>query len=153
MPHPNQPRAYDVVLGGKIPVPATAAVLVSGGNDKTIKVRSLHTGKVLHTMRGHSGSIYAIVSSSNQFVVSGSWDSTIKVWSLHAVPNHDRVTPITDGQTLISGSRDETIRVWHLATVVELYALEGHQGGVAAVAISPDAQKIVSSSWDQTIRV
>ena len=34
-----------------------------------------------------------------------------------------------------------------------LQTLEGHSGWVYSVAFSPDGQKIVSGSWDQTVRV
>jgi cytochrome c len=43
--------------------------------------------------------------------------------------------------------------LWNLDTLKPLQSFEGHQGAVAAVAISPDGQPIVSSSWDHTIRV
>ena len=35
----------------------------------------------------------------------------------------------------------------------ELKVLEGHTGDVKAVAISVDGSKIVSGSWDKTVRV
>jgi len=34
-----------------------------------------------------------------------------------------------------------------------MHILEGHNNAVATVAINPDGDKIVSSSWDKTIRV
>lgn len=34
-----------------------------------------------------------------------------------------------------------------------LNVLKGHEGSVYSVAISPDGSKIVSGSWDNTIRI
>lgn len=154
-------------------------MLVSGGNDKTIKVRSLHTGRILRTLRGHSGSVYAVVlSPDGQTVVSGSWDRTIKVWNLGTAGNHGEIAPTSrslgdgllftltghsaevgsvalsaDGQTLASGSEDSTINLWDLPTGELKLTLTGHSAGVKSVAISPDGKTLASSSADETIKL
>ena len=35
----------------------------------------------------------------------------------------------------------------------QLQLLKGHQGRVTSVAISPDGQRIISGSWDKTVRI
>jgi WD40 repeat protein len=50
--------------------------------DYRIKIWSVKTGKVLHTLTGHSSSIRSTAfSPSGNVLASGSWDTTIKLWS------------------------------------------------------------------------
>ena len=43
--------------------------------------------------------------------------------------------------------------VWEAANGRELATLKGHSAPVWSVAFSPDGQRIVTGSWDQTARV
>jgi WD40 repeat protein len=45
------------------------------------------------------------------------------------------------------------VRVWDLTTGQAQLTLEGHAGPVSTVAINRDGQRIVSGSWDGTIKV
>jgi WD40 repeat protein len=54
----------------------------------------------------------------------------------------------------VSGSKDNTIRVWDLENDGnEIKKLEGHEGGITSIAITPDGKNIVSGSFDGTIKV
>ncbi len=73
---------------------------------------------------------------------------THAVWSVAFSPDH---------QLLASGSLDSTIRLWHRSGC-ELQRLDGHEGGVCAVAFAPRSplaqqQLLASGSQDQTIRL
>lgn len=164
--------AYSVIIS------PDGQLLISAGNDKTIKVRSLDTGKILRTFSGHSGSIYAIaISPDGQTLVSGSWDNTIKVWNFQTALLQSRI--LGDGliftlkghsgevnavaisaceegsnqQTLASGSEDSTIKLWDLGTGELKTTLEGHSEAVKSVAISPDGKILTSGSADKTIKL
>jgi F-box and WD-40 domain protein CDC4 len=52
---------------------------------------------------------------------------------------------------IISASEDSSIKVYSPATGALLHSLEGHEGGVWALAASKDT--LVSSSTDRTIRI
>jgi WD40 repeat protein len=45
------------------------------------------------------------------------------------------------------------VKVWELESGRLLRSLEGHTGGVNAVAVSPDGRFIVSGSEDRTVKV
>jgi WD40 repeat protein len=94
--------------------------LVSGSNDKTIKIWNLKDQTLVRTLTGHSQHIFALKVLKNGDLVSGSYDNTIKVWdiksgrvsktisldsaiyALEVLPNGD----------LVSVSLDGKIRIW-----------------------------------------
>jgi len=54
---------------------------------------------------------------------------------------------------LASASADGTVRLWDVATGEQLTVLEEHDEGILSVAFSPDGTRLVSGSWDKTVRV
>jgi serine/threonine protein kinase len=138
--------------------------VVSGSEDKTIKVWNLNNGQLLRTLAGHADAVRSLTLSSNgQILASGSGDKTIKLWNLqtgaqirtffgHSGPVWS-VAISPDGQTLVSGSEDSTIKIWNLATGELHRTLVGHSGRVFAVAISPDGQTFATAGVDKTIKV
>ena len=56
-------------------------ILISGSQDKTLKVWNIHTGGCITTLTGHTGTIWCCVLSLDSNVIySGSADNTIKIW-------------------------------------------------------------------------
>ena len=56
--------------------------LISGSNDKSIKIWDLETGQCLKTLKGHIGSILGLKSiNSNNTIISVSSDKSIKQWN------------------------------------------------------------------------
>jgi WD40 repeat protein len=56
--------------------------VLSGSNDKTIRVWNLETGNLLSILSGHREQVSSIALSSNgKFLISSSLDKTIKVWN------------------------------------------------------------------------
>jgi WD40 repeat protein len=52
--------------------------------DKTIKVWNVSSSECMHTLRGHSDDVPAMVfTKDGQFIISGSRDKTIRVWSVY----------------------------------------------------------------------
>ncbi|MEL6929792.1 MAG: TIR domain-containing protein, partial [Cyanobacteria bacterium J06600_6] len=136
-------------------------LIASGSEDGTIKLWQ-QDGKLLHTLRGHRGSVKDVAfSPDGQFIISGSQDKTIKLWQtdgtlLMTLEGHrDKVMAVDfspDGQFIISGSEDNSARLWQLDSSL-LKTLFGHQNLVRAVDFSPDGQLIASASADRTIKL
>jgi WD40 repeat protein len=72
------------------------------------------------------------------------------------VPSGVTLTALTQSvcpSSAVSGSMDGTLRVWDLAGHQPPRVLEGHTGGVGAVALTADGKRAVSGSSGKTLRV
>lgn len=98
-------------------------MLVSGGNDNTVRILNPITGKCLKHLDGHSSPILCVaISTDAKFIVSSSYDNTIRIWDpitgncLKVLEGHTgdiRCLAISnDNKFIFSGSDDRTIRMW-----------------------------------------
>ncbi len=137
--------------------------IVSGSNDRTIRVWDAHSGDVVAgPFEGHTSSVRSVAfSPDGTRIVSSSSDCTIRVWDARSgdvvagpFEGHtDYVTSVAfslDGTRILSGSEDRTIRVWdaHSGDIVA-GPFEGHTSYVTSVA---DGTRILSGSENYTIR-
>jgi WD40 repeat protein len=94
-------------------------LLVSGSNDKTIRLWDLATGKELAAGRGHKRNVYSVAfSRDGRTVASGSGDKSIRLWDATATGTIESARMVLqghswavnslafsdDGETLVSGS-------------------------------------------------
>lgn len=147
------------------PVNALAVVegrcVVSGSDDRTLRVWDLDTGTTLRSLEGHNASVSAVVTLDGRRAVSGSEDGTLRVWDLEAgktlrtLEGHNGAVlavAVLDDYRAVSGSIDGTLRVWDLETGQTLRTLKGHNDWVTAVAVV-DGRRAVSGSDDGVLRV
>ncbi|MBT7256021.1 MAG: protein kinase, partial [Planctomycetaceae bacterium] len=138
--------------------------IVSGSNDKTIKIWDAETGQETLTLKGHTSIVKSVsFSPGGKRIVSGSYDKTIKIWDAEtgqetltlkghtSVVNSVSFSP--DGKRIVSGSGDRTIKIWDAETGQETLTLKGHRIDVNSVSFSPDGNRIVSGSFDNTIKI
>lgn len=138
--------------------------IISGSQDKIIKVWHLETGKEIFSLTEHPEWITSLaITNDGKTLISGLEDATIKVWNLttkkviftlteHQAPITSLViTP--DQKELISGSDDKTIKVWDLETGKNIFTIKAHRAEIKNITITPDGEKIVSASYDKTIKI
>ncbi|OBT67626.1 hypothetical protein VE03_03802 [Pseudogymnoascus sp. 23342-1-I1] len=145
--------------------------VVSGSDDKTVRLWDATTGAALQTLKGHSEWVSSVAfSPDGKQVVSGSDDKTVRLWdattgaalqtlkghsgwvsSVAFSPDGKQVVSGSHDKTVVSGSYDETVRLWDTTTGAPLQTLEGHFKSVASVAFSPDGKLLptlhVSNYW------
>ncbi len=57
--------------------------LLTGGDDKTIRLWDVATGKELHKFQGHTETVTCLAfSSDGHRAISGSLDRTVRLWGL-----------------------------------------------------------------------
>lgn len=115
------------------------------------------TAQDFTTLKGHGGPIMGLdVDDTTGRVATASFDNSVGLWEARAprwLEAHEAaVTTVRflDADTAMSGGDDFDVIIWSLDSG-EATRLEGHQGKVAELALSPDGQTIASASWDGSI--
>ena len=137
---------------------------LSGGEDKTVRLWDVETGRCLRVFEGHSNNILSVAWSADQRrALSCSYDKTVRLWDvetgrcLRVLEGHtDEVWSVAwsaDQRHALSGAEHGTLRLWDVETGRCLRVLEGHTSYVNSVAWSADQRHALSSSSDKTVRL
>ena len=107
------------------------------------------------TLKGHGGPIMGLAVSDAGQLASASFDNSVGLWD-GATPiwldgHNAAVTALAFGPDgkLYSGGDDFALRIWGDTPEV----LGSHKGKITSIAIDPSGEKVISASWDGTIRL
>jgi WD40 repeat protein/uncharacterized caspase-like protein len=133
--------------------------LVSGSEDKTIKLWNVRTGSLMRTLSGHEQRVTSVAfSPDGQTIASGGGDRTVRLWNLkngeaQVLEAHtDQVNSVQfspDGKWLVSAAQDQTLNLWQSGILVE--TIKGHGAPVLSATFAAGA--IVSAGADKTVRL
>lgn len=140
------------------------AFLASCGDDRSILIWDMTTGKVREPLLGHNGPIYGLAwSPDGRRLASCSEDRSIRIWDvlggrvLSTLTGHNgqvySVAWSPRAPLLASCGFDRTVRVWDTGSGKERLLLHGHSGPVYSVVWSPDGHTLASCSSDTTVRL
>src|SRR4029077_11097588 len=133
-----------------------AALIASGGADKSVRIWNAADGKPLLTLQGHTGEVESLAfTSDNTKLVSSGSDGQIIVWDAKTGQQLQQfaggapttvVTVAPDNLTIFPAAADKNVKQFGIASPVpKNYA--GHGDIVDAVTVSPDSTKIASASY------
>ncbi|KAL4897155.1 WD40-repeat-containing domain protein [Aspergillus ambiguus] len=136
--------------------------IVSCSKDTTICVWDRHTGALVKKLLGHRGPVNA-VQLRGDLVVSASGDGVAKLWNIASglcvkeFPSKDRglacVEFSDDARTILTGGNDKVIYQFDANTGDMVSELKGHVGLVRSLHLDSMNQRIVSGSYDMSVKV
>ncbi len=157
-------------LGERGEFPASAAFSQSGQRialaDARGQIRLFEQGRLLTTLRAHSGTVHALsFSPDGSRLASVGADRVTRIFEvpggrlLYSLYGHsDEVLSAQfspDGGQLVTASRDGLAWLWQWSRegVAQGQQLVGHSGAVLSARFSPDGSCIVTASSDGTARL
>jgi WD40 repeat protein len=142
------------------------SVLATTPDRYAIKIWDLNKKELRFTFfTSFTGAVKSIVfSPESETLASGHYDGAIQLWdvgsgellqTIESVGVVESLAFSPDGSLLATGSsyNDNSVRLWALESGDLLRTLEGHKHAVNNLIFSPDAQVLVSASYDGTLRL
>jgi len=134
-----------------------------GGQDHTVRIVELETGREPVVLAGHRGAIHRVLfSADGRWLYSASEDKTIRVWdaerglaarTLHGHRSEVEGLALAAGTTLVSVGRAGTIRRWDAGAGGGFLALDGHHADIWHTRFDPGGERAVTTGRDGTVRL
>ena len=136
--------------------------IVTCSKDTTIKVWDRSTGRLIRTLLGHRGPVNAVQVRGN-LLASASGDGMSKLWRLEdgvcikEFQSKDRglacVEFSENGRTIFAGGNDQVIYEYDTVTGQRIRELKGHKDLVRSLHLDSANKRIISGSYDHSIKV
>jgi WD40 repeat protein/serine/threonine protein kinase len=144
---------YDVAIS------PDGSTVAAASQDRSVYLADARTGRV-RVLRGHRDQVYAVAySPRGDRLASATLAGEIRLWDsgghTQSVLQHGagvRSLAFDLEGRLASAGNDGKVRLWPARGQVPV-VLEGHRGGLEAVAFSPDGALLASAGEDREIRV
>ena len=137
--------------------------ILSGSYDQVARLWDT-AGKIIQSFKGHTDIISSVAfSPDGQKILTGSEDQTARLWNyngqfiqLFTEPTSSTISSVAyspDGERIATvSSYNNTARLWNIHGII-LQNYPGHTAGIACVRFSPDGQKMITGSNDNTARI
>ena len=149
---------------------ADKTLLVSAGQDHTVRIWDFPHRTAIKAFRGHGGSVHAAsILTDGKAVLSAAHDGVVREWS---IDNYEELRTLQgrilsghqdailgaayskDQKQIITASRDRTARTWNTGTgKPEMKFEEGHAYLASTAIFFPDGRRLLTSAVDNTTRL
>ena len=106
-------------------------------------------------LEGHGGAVTSLVCGAEEdgtpILISGSRDKSIIKWQLHLTEPKEVVIKLHEDDEEVEEGQPKEIKKYLVGK--PLKSLHGHNHFVSSLALNQDGTKLVSGSWDKTIRL
>ncbi|MDE3258590.1 MAG: hypothetical protein OYM47_12205 [Gemmatimonadota bacterium] len=145
--------------------PEGGTLASAGGRlDPTVRLWDVATRVPINTLEEHTGSVHSVTySRDGGTLASGAADGRVLLRDLDSrnaigLSGHESLSSMAlspDGVLLATGRPDGTLLLRYTVTQTQIAVLDGHKGGIAAMAFSSDAITLASAGgWqDKTVRL
>jgi len=147
--------------------PTELTTLMSGSDDKTVRLWDLPSNTSTRTFSGHQdyvrcGAFMPGPGAHGNTLVSGSYDTTVRLWDprapggsiltfKHTAPV-EAVLPLSSGTTILAAS-DRTISVLDLVAAKPLHLITNHQKTVTSLCLASNGRRVVSGGLDGHVKI
>lgn len=146
-----------------VDISAAKKLIVSGSSDKSVRVWNLHDTVVVKEFQFEKiRPQYVKFSPSGAILAAGATDGSITVWEttgwkkIAEMKNSGGVTNLAfsaDGSMLLAGGDKGICTVWDMKKFLRLHELKEHAAFVFGTGFHPDNSRIVTSSYDQSVKI
>ena len=138
-------------------------VLVSGGNDKFVKIWNTKSGAILSSLSGCLSSVLDLaLPADNKFVLGAGGDHKLYFWEIlsgrirHLLTGHAEKVCAVDiskvsNRTAVSGAHDRTMKIWDLQRGYAVNTVICHSN-CNALRLCSDGSLFCSGHMDGTLR-
>lgn len=139
-------------------------VLVSGGQDGTVRLWDAEGGHELAVLEGHNDEVREVAfSPDGSLIASVGYDGRTILWDVkkrgvrRTLPRMDgRLRGVAfspDGGRLATVGEDRIVHIWDTESGRLLSTLKGHRAEIRAVTFSPDGRRIATAGWEPSVRI
>ena len=142
---------------------ADGKLIATSGEDKTVRVWDVASGKQLRSFQGHMTKATAVAARGDgRQIASASEDGAVRVWDLNTTDDHRAMTEAkeslwavaisADGKRLAAAGADKKIRVYDPDTGKLETTLDAG-AAMTALAFLPDGNRLVAAGGDKVVKV
>jgi WD40 repeat protein len=142
--------------------------ILTYGDDPTLRLWDVESGAAVHELAGHLAGCSGLFSRDGRQILSFSSDRTVRLWDAATGKQIRLFEGCSDvvwgaaflpgGEQVVAWGKDRTLRVWDAGSGREVRTLDLGEdwkldATAAALALSPDGRRLLTSHEDQSVRL